>query len=82
MVEAAGRAKFRPLWIVNAVHVSGADAKLVAEPAARPDVKSVRTVRTFSAPKPVKSTAVAAAGAVEWNVARIGADGEDLSDRG
>ncbi|MET3421241.1 subtilisin family serine protease [Actinoplanes tereljensis] len=67
-------AKFRSLWIVNAVAVTGADAALVAELAARPEVKSVRAVRTFAVPKPTRSEAVAAAASVEWNVASIGAD--------
>jgi subtilisin family serine protease len=71
------RVPHRSLWIVNAVHISGADAKLAAELAARPEVRSVTPARTYALPAPVAQpagTVAAAAGGVEWNVASIGAD--------
>ncbi|GAA4690429.1 hypothetical protein GCM10023263_28710 [Phytohabitans rumicis] len=69
--------RHRSLWIVNAVHISGADAKLAAELAARPDVRSVTPARTYALPEPVAQPAAAvaaAAGGVEWNVSSTGAD--------
>jgi subtilisin family serine protease len=69
--------KHRSLWIVNAVHISGADAKLAAELAARPEVRSVTPARTYALPEPVAQPAdavAAAADGVEWNVSSIGAD--------
>jgi len=69
--------RHRSLWIVNAIHVSGADAKLAAELAARPDVRSVTPARTYALPEPAPRPAAAVAAAadgVEWNVSSIGAD--------
>ncbi|MDO3700240.1 carboxypeptidase regulatory-like domain-containing protein [Micromonospora sp. C28SCA-DRY-2] len=60
-----------PFWIVNAVHVEDADAKLAAELARRPEVRTVRTMRTFQLPEPTPAQRVAAAAAVEWNIDRI-----------
>ncbi|MCW6007921.1 carboxypeptidase regulatory-like domain-containing protein [Micromonospora sp. CPCC 205371] len=71
------RVPHRSLWIVNAVHISGADAKLAAELAARPEVRSVTPARTYALPAPVAQPAdavAAAADGVEWNVASTGAD--------
>ncbi|RSM49994.1 peptidase [Actinoplanes sp. ATCC 53533] len=69
--------RHRSLWIVNAIHVSGADAKLAAELAARPDVRSVTPARTYALPEPAPRPAAAVAAAadgVEWNVSSTGAD--------
>ncbi|WP_406079339.1 carboxypeptidase regulatory-like domain-containing protein [Micromonospora sp. NBC_00858] len=60
-----------PFWIVNAVHVEHADAKLAAELAGRPEVRTVRTMRTFQLPEPTPAQRAAAAAAVEWNIDRI-----------
>ncbi|GAA3749588.1 hypothetical protein GCM10022225_37320 [Plantactinospora mayteni] len=70
----ARKVRHQPLWIVNAVHVTGADAKLAAELARRPEVRTVRTARTFAAPKPTPTRTAAAAAGVEWNIERIRAN--------
>ena len=66
----------RSLWIVNAVHVTGADAGLAAELAKRSDVRSVSTVKTIALPQPKPAAAAvdAAADGIEWNVRGIGAE--------
>ncbi|GIF45820.1 carboxypeptidase family protein [Asanoa ferruginea] len=64
------KASYRPFWAVNAVLVRGADRKLAAKLAARPDVASVQPNRTYRLPELVEPEATADTGAgVEWNIA-------------
>ncbi|SDG65528.1 Carboxypeptidase regulatory-like domain-containing protein [Sinosporangium album] len=85
---ASRKAEFTPYWIANAVKVTG-DADLAAEIAKLPEVRSVELDRTIPLPPPAKGTTTPmptvpmptvpkpvtpkAAGAVEWNVERVGA---------
>ena len=60
-----------PLWVLNAVSVSATPAVL-AELAARPDVREIDPDRTLQAPAPA-GTATTGGGAVEPNVAAVDA---------
>ncbi|GIE34759.1 peptidase S8 [Actinoplanes italicus] len=66
------KAKFDTYWIADTVHVTG-DAELLAEVAARPEVKAVLPDTPVTLPAPVAGRVQATVDAVEWNVDRIGA---------
>ncbi|SDG65503.1 Carboxypeptidase regulatory-like domain-containing protein [Sinosporangium album] len=80
------KAEFTPFWIANAVKVVG-DADLAAEIAKLPEVQRIEPDGVVPVPEPPKSGGTAAkgtkgtkgvtkpkaAGAVEWNVDRVGA---------
>src|SRR6266511_1249482 len=67
------KADFTPFWIVDTVKVT-ADAALVAEIAARPEVKIVDADQPVVLPVPVRGTSLAPGpGGIEWNVDRVNA---------
>ncbi|BEL08219.1 S8 family serine peptidase [Actinoplanes sichuanensis] len=66
------KADFDTYWIANTVRVTG-DAGLLAEVAARPEVKAVLPDTPITLPAPTAGAVQAAVDAVEWNVDRIGA---------
>ncbi|MEU4619380.1 S8 family serine peptidase [Actinoplanes sp. NPDC023801] len=66
------KAKFKTFWIADTVKVTG-DARLLAEVAARPEVKAVLPDTPVTLPAPVAGAVRATVDAVEWNVDRIGA---------
>jgi subtilisin family serine protease len=65
-------ADFDTYWIADTVRVTG-DADLLAEVAARPEVKAVLPDTPVTLPAPAAGSVQAAVDAVEWNVDRIGA---------
>jgi subtilisin family serine protease len=65
-------AQFETFWIADTVKVTG-DAGLLAEVAARPEVKAVLPDTPVTLPAPVAGAVQATVDAVEWNIDRIGA---------
>jgi subtilisin family serine protease len=64
-------ASYRPFWIVNAVRVTAGEA-LLLEIAARPEVKSIQSDRTYRLPPvDVGAAAEARVDTVEWGIDRI-----------
>ncbi|MEV0902109.1 S8 family serine peptidase [Actinoplanes sp. NPDC049802] len=68
----ARKAPFEQFWIADTVKVTG-DAGLLAEVAARPEVKAVLPDTPVTLPAPVAGAVQAAVAANEWNVDRVGA---------
>ncbi|MFC4069246.1 S8 family serine peptidase [Actinoplanes subglobosus] len=66
------KADFDTYWIADTIRVTG-DAALLAEIAARPEVKAVLPDTPVTLPAPAAGAVQAAVDAVEWNVDRIGA---------
>jgi subtilisin family serine protease len=66
------KATFTTYWIADTVKVTG-DARLLAEVAARPEVKAVLPDDPVTLPAPVAGAMQETVDAVEWNVDRIGA---------
>ncbi len=77
-------AQFTPFWIVNTIKVTGGDAALADEIAARPEVKQIVPERLHEIPQPSPGQAEAQIDAVEWNISQINAPKvwSDFSDRG
>ncbi|PWK48739.1 subtilisin family serine protease [Actinoplanes xinjiangensis] len=65
-------ADFDTYWIADTVRVTG-DADLLADVAARPEVKAVLPDTPVTLPAPAAGAVQATVDAVEWNVDRIGA---------
>ncbi|MGW4410596.1 S8 family serine peptidase [Nonomuraea sp. NPDC004702] len=79
----AQKADYTSYWIVDAVRVT-ADAKLASAISELPEVDRIDPVTVVALPEPVTGRAEPRAGAVEWNVDRIGAPRvwSELGDRG
>ena len=73
MLASAG-VKYRPYWIINAIHVSDGGAGLVNQIAARPDVESIRAGFTYILPKPIPGREQNKVLTVEWGIDNINAD--------
>jgi subtilisin family serine protease len=66
------KADFDTYWIADTIRVTG-DAGLLADVAARPEVKAVVPDTPVTLPAPAAGAVQAAVDAVEWNIDRIGA---------
>ena len=73
MLASAG-VKYQPYWIINAIHVRDAGAGLVNQIAARPEVETIRSGRTYSVPKPIPGRQENKVLTVEWGIDNINAD--------
>jgi subtilisin family serine protease len=81
--SAAGEvAEYHSYYLVNAIGVTGGVTALDAL-AARPEVSFIEAVKQYSIPEPIPADAIGTL-AVEWGVARIGADQvwAEFGDRG
>jgi len=68
--------RYKSYWIFNGLAVSG-DLSTAIALALRPEVEAIRPNRVHRLPNPgggVPSATLSAAGDVEWNIAKIGAD--------
>jgi subtilisin family serine protease len=63
---------FKPVWIVNAIQVTG-DQATVDALAAEPAVWSILATRSYSIPQPIAGQPQQRTSGVEWNLDRIGA---------
>ena len=65
-------ANYKPVWIVNAIHVTGDQATL-DEVARHPEVREIIVARTYSIPRPMGARPQPAIGGFEWNIDRVNA---------
>jgi subtilisin family serine protease len=72
LLDAKG-AEHESFWIVNALKVTG-DAELIAELAARPEVKHITADRTYEIPEPTEAEIEEQIEQVEWGIANIRAN--------
>lgn len=65
--------EYQSFWIANTVRVDAADADLVQELAARPEVAQVTADRAYELPEPIPAAEQPGVNAVEWGIDRINA---------